>query len=461
MQGLTDAPSTRALTAGLLLAMTLHAVHGLAVVAVLPVVAEDLDGRSLYGASMAAYLLASLVGLVGAGAWVDRIGPAPPFAAGLGLFGVGLVGSGAAPSMLAFTLARVVEGAGGGMASAVLYASVNLAYPASRRPQILAWLSGAWVLPGLLAPPLAAVVAEALGWRWVFFGLLPGVLLAGALALPALRGSAPATAEPQRGAGVPQALALAAGVGLLLAALNGGVSTRSAIGVATGLGLSLPALQRLLPRGTLRARPVLPAAIASKLLLTGAFFGADAFLPLALTEVRGAALVVAGLILTVGSLTWTAGAFLHARRADRDASGAVALAAAAAILAGTILVGATLAPAVPLATAFLGWGVAGVGMGLGSNALNVTAMGATQAGREGATATALGIADALGVALATGIGGAVLAQAARASWPTAQALALVWALAAAVACLAGLTAMRLPLRVRRPERDTPNTQPPR
>jgi hypothetical protein len=100
-------------------------------------------------------------------------------------------------------------------------------------------------------------------------------------------------------------------------------------------------------------------------------------------------------------------------------------------------------------------------MGLGSNALNVTAMGATQAGREGATATALGIADALGVALATGIGGAVLAQAARASWSTAQALALVWALAAAVACLAGLTAMRLPLRVRRPERDTPNTQPPR
>jgi MFS family permease len=460
MQGLTDAPSTRALTAGLLLAMTLHAVHGLAVIAVLPVVAEDLDGRSLYGASMAAYLLASLVGLVGAGAWVDRIGPAAPFAAGLGLFGVGLVGSAVAPSMLAFTFARAVEGAGGGMASAVLYASVNLAYPASRRPQILAWLSGAWVLPGLLAPPLAAVVAAALGWRWVFFGLLPGVVLAGALALPALRGSSPAGAEPQS-AGVPQALALAAGVGLLLAALNDGVSTRSAIGAATGLGLSLPALQRLLPRGTLRARPVLPAAIACKLLLTGAFFAADAFLPLALTEVRGAALVVAGLILTVGSLTWTAGAFLHARRADRDASGAVALAAAAAILAGTLLVGATLVPAVPLATAFLGWGIAGVGMGLGSNALNVTAMGATQVGREGGTATALGIADALGVALATGIGGAVLAQAARASWSTAQALALVWLLAAAVACLAGMTALRLPLRVRRAERNARITRSPR
>jgi len=119
MQGPTDAPAMRALTAGLLLAMTLHAVHGLAVVAVLPVVAEDLDGRSLYGASLAAYLLASLVGFVGAG-----------------------------------------------MASAVLYASLNLAYPAARRPQILAWLSGAWVLPGLLAPPLAAVTAEALGRRW-------------------------------------------------------------------------------------------------------------------------------------------------------------------------------------------------------------------------------------------------------------------------------------------------------
>src|SRR5262245_2954499 len=108
----------RALTAGLLLAMSLHAVHGLAVVTVLPLVADGLSGRALYGAALAAYLVASLVGLAIAGRASDRHGLARPFAAGLGLFALGIAGSAAALSMPAFVAARALEGLGGGMLSA-------------------------------------------------------------------------------------------------------------------------------------------------------------------------------------------------------------------------------------------------------------------------------------------------------------------------------------------------------
>ena len=69
-----------------------------------------------------------------------------------------------------------------------------------------------------------------------------------------------------------------------------------------------------------------------------------------------------------------------------------------------------------------------MGMGLVYNVTGVVAMAATPAGREGETSTALGVADALGFALAAGVGGAVLAWSERAGWSTASALSIVCAL---------------------------------
>ena len=43
---------------GLLLAVTLHAFDELAIATALPLIVDDLGGRSLYGAAFSAYLLA-------------------------------------------------------------------------------------------------------------------------------------------------------------------------------------------------------------------------------------------------------------------------------------------------------------------------------------------------------------------------------------------------------------------
>ena len=181
------APPNRALTAGLVLAITFVAAEALAVVTIMPVVARDLGGLWLYGWVFSAFMLGSIVGIVAAGREADRHGPALPFLAGLVLFSAGLAVAGLAPSMLILVAGRALQGIGGGAVPAVAYASIGRGLPGRLRARMMAVLSTAWVVPGLAGPALSAEVAHLFGWRWVFLGLLPLVAIAGLIAVPSLR----------------------------------------------------------------------------------------------------------------------------------------------------------------------------------------------------------------------------------------------------------------------------------
>jgi MFS family permease len=80
-----------------------------------------------------------------------------------------------------------LQGLGAGVVPAVAYVAISRCYLEERRPRMFAVLSTAWVVPGLVGPAVAAVVAAAVGWRWVFLGLLPLVIGAGVLVVLALR----------------------------------------------------------------------------------------------------------------------------------------------------------------------------------------------------------------------------------------------------------------------------------
>ena len=69
-------------------------------------------------------------------------------------------------SMLMLIAGRIVQGFGGGILSAVAYVIVARGYQAVARPRMLAMLASAWVIPGLIGPAVASVVAAYLGWRW-------------------------------------------------------------------------------------------------------------------------------------------------------------------------------------------------------------------------------------------------------------------------------------------------------
>ena len=174
------------LTLGLVLTVTFVASEALAVVTVMPVVARDLHGLALYGWAFSSFLLASLIGIVLAGRDADRHGPARPYMAGLVLFTAGLLVGGLAPSMWVLVVGRCLQGLGAGAVPAVAYVAIGRGLPEAQRARMMAVLSTAWVVPGIVGPAVAAAVSHLFGWRWVFLGLIPLVVVAGPLALPAL-----------------------------------------------------------------------------------------------------------------------------------------------------------------------------------------------------------------------------------------------------------------------------------
>lgn len=400
------------LTVGLLLIVTAVAYEALAVATIMPATTAELGGLALYGWTFSAFMLANLFGVVAAGWAIDRLGVAPPFLVGAGLFVVGLLAAGLAPSMALLIGARAVQGLGAGFIGSVSYAVIGRGYPEELRPRMLALTSSAWVIPGVLGPALAGLIGEGVGWRWVFLSVVPLPPVAVLCVLPSLRSLGPAGAPAPAGPRLLAAAALTLGAGAFVAGLGLGARPLGLALAAAGAALALPALRRLLPPGTLRAAPRLPAAVALMGLLNLVFFGVDAFVPLVLSTVRGQSAAFTGLALTAGTLAWTAGAWLQAawaRRARRDRLAAAGLLLLAAGIAGIIVV---VWPWAPLALGIAAWGVAGFGIGIAYATFALAVLDEATPEQQGASTAAMQLAAMLGTALGTGLGGVAVAAAA-------------------------------------------------
>ncbi len=400
-------PPYRLLTTGLVLTIGGAAFEALAVATILPATVRDLGGLALYGWVFSAFMLANLIGTAIAGGEADVRGPARPFAIGVGLFVAGLVIGGTAPSMTALIVGRAVQGLGGGVIGSVAYVAVGRGYPAAAKPRMLALMSTAWVVPGLIGPAIAGLMADHLGWRWVFLGLGPLMLLAAVLALPPLRRIPGGRTLVRDWWRIMRAVQLAAGCGVLLAGLSAHRLIAMPL-ILIGGAVGWPALRRLLPEGTMRAAPGLPAAVATLGLLNLGFFGADAFVPLALTAVRGRSASFAGLALTAATVAWTTGSWIQARSVRRPRRQAVrtGLSLVAVGIAGVTLV---LSPAVPSELTVAAWGIAGLGIGLAYSTMSLVVLETAPVGQEGVSTAGMQLANAVGVALGAGLGGALIA----------------------------------------------------
>jgi MFS family permease len=455
-------PGRRALTLGLVLTITLVASEALAVATIMPIVAADLDAanRDLYGWVFSGFFLGSLVGIVVAGALIDRRGLVLPFALGLGLFSVGLVVGGLAPSMPVLVAGRVLQGLGAGAIPAVAYVSIARALPEALRPRMFATLSTAWVLPGVIGPTVAAVVAETFHWRVVFLGLLPLIAIAAAMTLPAMAAVDPAPVagdEAQRDHDaaaaarrrLPLALLLAIGAGLTVAGLTDASLVPGAPLVVIGILLGYPAFRRLTPDGTLRAAGGLPSAVLLRGFLTFAFFAADAYVALALQDWRGTSATESGIVLTAATLSWTAGAWVQARWIGRMGAARFVRIGFATVAVGIVGFGAILSPEVPIAAGILAWAVAGLGMGFSYSPLSLLVLRDAPPESQGTATAGLQLSDVLGTALGTGVGGALIALAHRDGAPGWVGLA--WAFGVGV--LVAVAGFALAGRLRHPARD--------
>jgi MFS family permease len=387
-----------------------------------------------------AFMLGSVVGIVLAGREADRRGPAVPFVAGVVLFGTGLAVAGLAPTMDVLVAGRVLQGIGAGAVPSVAYVSIGRSLPGPLRARMMAVLSTAWVAPGLAGPAVSAAVAHLFGWRWVFLGLLPVVGAAGAIAVPALIRLGPPVAAAAAGHRLAHGIAAAAGAAMVLAGLTlvagSGTAAAGAALLAAGGVIGVAALRRLVPAGTLRARPGLPATIALRGLLTFAFFGSDAYVTLAVTALRHRSPVVAGVAVTGATLAWTAGAWVQARLTETWEGRRFVRTGLVIILAGIAGMILMLQPGVPVAEGLAAWTVAGLGMGLAYAPLSLLMLRLAQPGREGQASASLNLADVLGTAIGIGVGGAAVAATAGKDLRVGVMAAFAVAALAAVGALA-------------------------
>jgi MFS family permease len=440
----------RALAAALVFLVTVIAMEAMSVAPILPSIERDLGGIAWYGWVFAAFALAEIVAIPICGEWADRANPAVPLAAGIGSFIAGLVVASSAGSMPVLVGGRVLQGLGAGAVPAIAYVCVGRGFPEAERPRMFALMSTAWVVPSVVGPAAASFLVEHVGWRWVFGGLIPVTAVAGGLALAPvswLGRPDPAGSPDRRSATTAPALVLVVGATAMIAGFQQHAPAAIVPLCVVGLALTVAAFARLTPSGTLRLAAGVPAAVLLRGALTFAFFGAEAFLPLTLTDVRGTSTAYPGVVFACSAFAWTGASWLQARWIDRLGPRLLFRSGLATVAVAIGMLLALAATAVPVWTSILAWSLGGFGIGLAYSPLSLVVLARAEPGREGFASAAVQLSDSLGVAVGTGLGGAVVAVAERWGRDLASGIGVVFAATAVLALAAGVAGRRVPTSV--------------
>jgi MFS family permease len=445
-------------TSGACALVFLAAFESLAVTTIMPLVSRELDGAGLYALAFAGPLATGVIGMVAAGNWSDRRGPVGPLYASVALFVLGLLIAGTAGSMAVLVAGRLVQGLGGGAMTVALYVVVARVYPPVLHPKIFAAFSAAWVIPSLVGPFAAGIVAQAASWHWVFLGVVGLVVPALLMIVPALRGlrGAPAgSSDPGRWSYGRLAWAALAALAVLGLNLSAQVPGAGAFLAAAAVVIAFVAVRPLVPRGTLLARRGLPSVILARGLVSAAFFGAEVYLPYLLVERYAYSPTFAGLTLTGGALAWAGASAVQGRMGGKLSNLRAMKAGSVMVLAAVVLALVTTVLGWPAAVAIAGWMSAGFGMGLMYPRLSVMTLAMSTPDTEGFNSSAMSISDSLGGALAlatTGIVFSALAGTAAGTTTTTAggvsgaSFAGVFALTAAIAVVAVVVAPRVAAR---------------
>ncbi|WP_158866039.1 MFS transporter [Leifsonia sp. AG29] len=383
-------------TIGMCLLVAISAFESLGVTTIMPLVSRQLDGATLYGFTFAGPLAISIVGMAFAGAWCDLRSPRGILLVAIALFAGGSALVAAAPAMPVFIAGRLLHGLGGGALTVSFYVVVARRYPSRLHPKIFAGFAAAWVVPSLVGPFLAGLLAETIGWRWVFVGALVLAVVASCMVATAVRGIDGPGGTRSAGGRRRLMWAFALAVAILVLAsgsqwVHGGLLW---IVSAVAFVAVVVALMPLLPSGTLTGRRGLPSVILLRALMAGTFFAAEVYVPLLLVSQFEFSPAVAGLALTAGGLSWAAASWWQGRSPSLTDAVCARLGLGGLTIALAVLVAVAvggLAPVVVVA----GWGFAGAGMGILYPRLEVLTLRYSTDTDQGFNSSAGAIADAV------------------------------------------------------------------
>jgi DHA2 family multidrug resistance protein-like MFS transporter len=367
----------------------------------LPVIARDLQA-SPAGAIWVvnAYQLTVMVLLLPLASAGDIIGYRRVYRVGLALFTVASVACALSDSLLALTLARVVQGIGAAGIMSVNSALVRFIYPRHLLGRGIGITALVVAVSSALGPTVASAILSMSSWPWLFAVNLP----VGAAALVACR-ALPRTPRVDHRFDVVSAVLSALTFGLLIVAIDGvghGENRNWVVGEITlalvaGVVLVRRQLSRpnpLLPVDLLR-RPIFALSLATSISAFMAQMLAYVALHFHLQYVLGRDAVTTGLLMTPWPLATAVAAPIAGRLADRYPAGILGGIGLLVFAAGLALL--AFMPAAPSDIDIaLRMAVCGIGFGLFQSPNNRTIIGSAPPERSGGASGMLGTARLLG-----------------------------------------------------------------
>ncbi|MGI9621307.1 MAG: MFS transporter [Acidimicrobiales bacterium] len=411
--GIWSGPYLRVTVANLTI-IAVAAFDGLAVIAALPSIAEDLGDVALLPWVATAYLGASSIAVIVAGPVIDAVGVRRTFRVTGVWFLATTTAVAFAPTLELLLVARVAQGLGGGLVIAVALASVGLAYPHRLRPRAFAANSAVWGLMGFGGPAIAAAVLAIEGWRLIFIAQLPIT----ALALAAGWNALPSTREkPQRiRIDFPGVALLTVATLLMLIAL-GQIGVRNWLAVVAGV-LAVVALALYWYFSGRAKNPVLERQHITRFplgwvhltagLVLAAGLAADNYLPLYVQVTRGHSEVFAAFSVTFLTVGWTIASFVYARVLAHWPEYRVILLGATMLIPSLAVAGIPIALNAPLWIIFTGFFAVGLSIGFVSTAGLTLIQHSSEASEMGRVNAAHQFLRTLGITYGVALGGAVL-----------------------------------------------------
>jgi EmrB/QacA subfamily drug resistance transporter len=410
---------TRLAFAGILAVLALASINMTVVGTALPRIIAELDGFEWYAWAFTAFTLASTVSLPIYGRLGDRLGRRSVLLFGIVLFTLASVAAGFSQSMLQLVAMRALQGLGGGSLMAMTWAVLGDLFTARERGAYQGITSSVFGISSVVGPIVGGLITDTLGWRWVFFVVLPFALVSYALVHRYVPRGDTSSAGP---IDVTGALLLVACASPLLLALSlAGASHLVAAPTVLGLlVLAGAAGAWLIAHERRAAQPIVPFDLyrdpvvsltsLGSLLAGAGMFAAIFYLPLYVQGVLGGSASASGLVLSplmLGFVATTALSGWHASRTGRTWSSLVAGAIVAAL---GFAAAATFGTATPPALAVLVSVVIGSGLGPLMSLLVVVAQAAVPRSRLGTVTAATQFARQIGGTFGVAAFGAVIAS---------------------------------------------------
>lgn len=294
-----------------MIAMFMAAVESSIIATAMPTIVAQLGGFQLFSWAFSAYLLTQTITIPIYGRLADLYGRKIVFYIGTGIFLIGSLLCGFATDMIGLIVFRAIQGLGAGAILPVATTIVGDIYTGEERAKLQGYLSSVWGIAAIVGPSLGAFLVAHAHWEIIFWLNLPiGIAAIVMIALFLHERTIPRHHEVD----YTGAMLMMSGIGLLMFVMTE-ADGFSPVAITGLTAVALVLLAVLVKRERRAKEPMLPLhlwrnRVLSISNLSGLGIGAvmmasTAFLPTYIQGVLGLSAGIAGIALTIMSLSWS------------------------------------------------------------------------------------------------------------------------------------------------------------